>query len=184
MLFSDNDVDYFVYDESEYNENWNKLVAWKEICMFCSLEMLQTFKDDIDWTAASKNPNITSELIEKHKNEIRYDLLIFSDCSLDFLKNSNKINFFWLSTNKNLNIHIARKYKDKLNWNLISRWCSIKILLEFETLINWRFASDNLNLSIKLMRKHKNDLKWDLISKWASQDVRKEFEYELKSRYC
>lgn len=188
MSISDMDVDYFVYDEGEYNENWNKNYRWREICLICSLKMLQTYESDIYWTSAYKNPNITSELIEKHKHQIRFDRLIFSICSMEQLQNyKGKINFFCLSMNKNLTIDLIRKYRDELYWLLISIWCPLNVLQEFEDEIDWigwyDAASCNENLSIDLIRKHKNDVDFIKIAKWATPEIYEEFKNEFNSYY-
>lgn len=44
----DLDVEYYIYDEGEYNQDWNKTEEWKCIYKTCSLKSFQNYEEDVD----------------------------------------------------------------------------------------------------------------------------------------
>ena len=118
--FSDNMI-------MKYHKRLNmKLISIENL----SIETIERFKEEINWTYLLLSQNITKKNVLKIINHY---------------KDSEYINWETLSNNKMMNGTFLNKFKNYLNWTKISKWFNFSKsqLKRFKNRINWETFSNN-----------------------------------------
>jgi hypothetical protein len=143
---------------NSYEWDWsaisgNPSIAW-------TINMIEFFKDRIDWDSFSKKKNFAFT-----ENKEGY----WSNYYID--KYKDKLNWNSLSTNSSLpwSLDFMELYKDLWNWENISLNSGIpwskEILSTYETHLNWEHLSEySVPWDRNLIRKFKNKISWSKIS--------------------
>ena len=152
-------------------------------------EIIIEFQEYFDWKLLSLIYPISDNLLEKYPSLIDITLIKINNISeknIEKYKNVLNWGYFCLSSKiiKRKNIKILEKYKNTelLDWEFLSRnrYINNNIINKFKNYLNWDVLSKWYNFEYKMLKKYKKIINWEILSKYNTNINIKEYKDCIK----